>query len=260
MKTRIKRTLAWSALALGAYLVFLLAQFPAAQAWRLAEDDLAARLPALQVAAIDGSLWQGRIGTVAWQSKGLGQLEWRLSPWALLRQRADARLSLQNTEGYLQARMQAPLSSGELQLEGLQGRFPVQQASRFMAFLPVTVAGTLSLHIPELRFEPQQQSVNLHGQVIWHQAVISLTEPMPLGDLRADLSTDEQGRLHAQIRDSGGPLSIDATAQLERDGRYRLQGTVAAAEGASDALKQALGWLGKPNAQGRYALNFNGKI
>lgn len=257
----MKRLVAYGVIGLGCYLAFLLMLMPATYAWSLAQPQLASQFPGLQLGGIEGTVWQGQAGNLVYREQPLGSLNWHLATLPLLRQQLDTRLVLQNEEAYAQGRLSTSFHAERVQLEAVEARFPIQQLTRFMSFLPVAVDGMLSIRLPSLELDANGLPRSAQGTVVWHQAGLTLTEFMPLGDLRAELSSDEEGRVHAEIRDSGsGPLKIEAQWVLEKDGRHRLQGFVSAGEGSSEALKQALGWLGKPDAQGRYRLQYNGRL
>ncbi|MBE0510337.1 MAG: type II secretion system protein N [Chromatiales bacterium] len=256
----MKRILALSGLGLLAYLVFLIAMLPASQVWRFAAEPIQRQAPQLAVYGLSGTLWRGQASELRWQGHSLGRLEWQLSPWSLLRQRLDSRFSLQTPQGYLQGRLQLPLSATSLELAEVQGRLPLQELSRFANNLPLQLDGQLSIQLKQLRRDKQGAIQALQGQLIWHQASVLMGEPLSLGDLRAELSDNGEGALRAQLHDHGGPLRLDGEFHLSAQGRYRLQANLGSRESAQPALQQGLAMLGRPDAQGNYPLQFNGSL
>lgn len=256
----MRAPLRYLAIGLPLYLLFLALQFPAAQAWRVAAEPLAAAVPELKLAAFDGSLLSGRAGMVVYRNTLLGEANWQLSPLALLRGKGELQAQLQGDNGYLQSRVSAPLGGGGVALSDIEGQLPLAELLRFAPYLPVALDGRVSLKLPTLVFDADGRIVAAEGSVIWHQAAMSAPQALPFGDLQLLLHSEGEGRLAGELSDRGGPLSLSGTVQLSPDGTYVFNGSVAAAAGAPAELAGALGMLGKPDAQGRYRLNYTGRL
>jgi general secretion pathway protein N len=241
-------------------LLFLIALFPAARAYHYVATPLAKALPGLQLAGVDGSVWSGHVGMVVYRNASLGELHWQLSPLALLLGKARFDALLQSQDGYLQSQVSVPLAGGEVELADVEGQLPMSELAVMMSRLPVVLEGTLSLNLQRLALQANGRPLDAEGSVIWHQAAVSAPQALSFGDLQLDLQGEGEGRLLGKIRDRGGPLSLNGTLRLSPDGGYVLSGTVAAAKGASEQLTKALGWLGKPDLQGRYRLNYSGRM
>ncbi len=242
------------------YLLFLIALFPAAQAYRFAAEPLAKTLPELNLTGIEGSIWTGRAGMVVFRKALLGEVNWQLSPLSLVFGKAKIKALLQSDDGYLQSHVSTPLGGGNVALADIEGQLPLGELLRFAPYLPVVLEGRVSLKLPVLELGADGRPLRAEGTVTWHQAAMSAPQALPLGDLQVVLRTEADGQLVGEIGDRGGPLKVAGTLQHSPDGSYRINGTVAAAADAPAAVKQALGWLGKPDAQGRYRLNYSGKI
>ncbi|MDY0147507.1 MAG: type II secretion system protein N [Halothiobacillus sp.] len=92
----------------------------------------------------------------------------------------------------------------------------------------------------------------------WRNASITTTEPLSLGDLVLDAKI-AQGQLNATIKpasDSRGPLS----GELNLAGRWpvstapKVSGYLQPTAGASEALRQQLNMLGRPDATGKITI------
>lgn len=256
----MRTALRYLALGLPLYLLFLVVLFPAAQTWRYAAEPLAKSVPGLSLAALDGSVWSGRAGSVVYRQALLGELNWQLSPLSLLLGKAQVKTLLQSDNGYLQSRVKTPLGGGNVALADTEGQMPLGDLLRFTPYLPVVMEGRLSLNLPELEVAPDGRLVRAEGTVTWHQAAMSAPQELAFGDLQMVLRTEAEGQVVGDITDRGGPLKVEGKLQLSPDRSYRFNGTVAAGPGAPANLTQALGWLGKPDAQGRYRLNYNGRL
>ena len=64
--------------------------------------------------------------------------------------------------------------------------------------------------------------------------------------------------LSGVVHDTGGPLALDATLQLNHDPGYVLQGRVAARPSASPDITEVLKYLGSPDSTGRRPFSLAG--
>ncbi len=241
---------------IAAYLLFLLILFPATTAWSLFVSE---KLP-LQLGGISGSVWEGSATQATWRGRPLGALHWDLQFLPLLLGKLGADFSLQFQNGYMQGEVEVPMSFGSLSLAELKGQLPVVKAMSFAPPLPVTLAGTVSLDIPKLELDQATSALNVSGRINWHGAEVLSPKAFKMGNLQADIATDEKGGVAAQLKDLGGPLQLDAQLRFMSDRNYKLSGTVAAAGDAEPSLQQALNWLGKTDRDGRYHLDLDGQL
>lgn len=245
-------------LGIAAYLLFLLTLFPAAAAW----SWFAPQGVPLQLQGISGSVWQGKATQSAWNRQPLGSLSWDLQLFPLFLGSLGVDFSLQTAQGYLQGEAEVALGSGAIQMSKLTGQLPISELMRFAPAMPIPVAvtGTVTLDIPQLQLNPVSSTVEASGRINWHSAEVLSPQAFKMGNLQADITTDEKGVLAAQLKDLDGPLKLDAVLQLNPDRSYSLNGSVAAARGADASLQQALGWLGKADGSGKHRLNLNGSL
>lgn len=245
-------------LGIAAYLLFLLTLFPASTAW----SWFSPKGSPLQLQGISGSVWQGDAAAASWRGQSIGTLHWDLKLLPLFLGKLGAGFSLQSAQGYLQGEARAPLGFGSVQLSGLKGQFPLAEIMPLMPRMPIPVglAGTASLDISQLQVDLGTLAAHAEGRLNWHGAEVLSPQAFKMGNLQADLTTDDKGVLAAQLKDIGGPLKLDGQFQLRPDRSYSLSGTVAAADGAEASLQQALAWLGQADAGGKHRLNLNGRL
>lgn len=248
--------LGYGLLAAGAYLLTLLTTFPAAHAYRL----LAPHLPpaaTLSMHAVNGTLWQGRAGTLAVTGNPLGALEWEVQPAPLLRGHLALRARLRLPDGEVAGQIR--LTTDELALQDMDGRLP---AGRLLALLPpglpLAAAGDLALHLEEAHLTAHTAPV-LRGTVTWRQAQLLFGEPLALGDLQLVLTPGDEGGSIGRLSDTGGPLEIAGTLTLTAARSYRFEARLRARAAASDALRQTLALLGRPDGSGFVPLRQQGR-
>ena len=87
----------------------------------------------------------------------------------------------------------------------------------------------------------------------------TLGRPLTLGDFAVDLTTAE-GAINGDVRDLQGPLTLSGKLSLQSDGRYRFVGQLGLRDDNDPVLRQALQLVGKPLADGRRQVVFNGKL
>lgn len=256
----MKSLLRYLAIGLPLFLLFLIALFPAAQAYRFAAGPLAKVMPGLNLAGFDGSVWSGRAEMVVFRKALLGEVNWQLSPVGLLLGKAQLKAMLQSEDGYLQSGLSTPFGGGDVDLADIEGQMPLGELLRFTPYLPVVLEGQVSLNLPLLDLAADGRILRAEGTVMWHKATMSAPQALSLGDLQLVLRTEKEGQVIGKISDRGGPLKVEGELKYSPDRSYRVNGTVAAAQNAPSSLTQALGLLGKSDAQGRYRFTYSGKM
>ncbi|MFO7592810.1 MAG: type II secretion system protein N [Pseudomonadota bacterium] len=256
----MKRRLAYILLGATAYGIFLLMMFPASFAYSLFETPLEQKLPEVQLTGVKGRIWDGEVAAVRYKAREVGTLNWQLRPLSLLLGKLSMPLSLQLPDGYLEANLTLPADMTAIHASEVKGQLPVSRIQGMLPYNFISIDGTLALNITEVELDAEGKVKALSGRINWLGAEMSAPQALSFGDLQADLELDEEGSVQAQLRDLGGPLSLDAQFVLQPQGSYSLKGTVAAADGASDTLRQGLGLLGRPGSGGRYPLDFKGRL
>ncbi len=256
----MKPVLRYLAVGIPLYLLFLTAFFPAARAYRFADEVLAKSMPQLELAGLEGSVWSGRAGMVVYRKALLGEANWQLSPFPLLLGKAKLKAMLQSDNGYLQSRVSTPIGGGSVALADIEGQLPLSELLRFTPYLPVVLEGQVSLDLPLLELAADGRLLRAEGTILWHQAAMSAPQALTFGDLQLVLRTENEGQVAGDISDRGGPLKVAGALHYSPDGSYRVSGTATPTAQAPSNLRQALGLLGKPDTQGRYRFNFSGRM
>ena len=241
---------------LGFLVVALLVQAPAASvyAWLKPKDR---PLP-VELFGLEGRLVDGRVaGIVRNGSTLVSDLRWQLQPVQLLLGRVG--LALQSTrdpvllDGKLSV---SPL--GTLRVAGLRANGGLRPLAAAAGFPFVPLDGQLGLDIRELRMakgrlQQAEAAVDLQG-LAW-----ALGQPTPLGDFRAEITT-EDGNIVAQISSVSGPLDLSGEARLAQDQTYEVNLRARAKPGAPPMLPNLLMQMGPPDAQGFHTLKRQGLL
>lgn len=244
---------AWKLIVLGvlAYVAFLAASVPAG----LALSPLQQQLP-VEFAGIDGTFWNGRARSVAWDGQALGGLEWRLHPAGLITGSlpADVRLSgpLVNGEGRVAAGLGGSLEARETRLRVSPAL--VQQ----LGALPVEIGGDFFLRLETLHLA-EGVLPTVTGEVIWREARLTAPFAATLGDYRLALETRENG-IHGTITDQGGPFRTSGNLLVRPDGQYQLTLRLVPDANTPADLRDGLKFLGRPDARGAVTLRQQGRL
>ncbi|MFN3709834.1 MAG: type II secretion system protein N [Alishewanella aestuarii] len=242
-----------AALGLVAYLLFMLVLTPAA--WWL---KLVSLPPQLQLGQVTGTLWQGKVQQLRFQQLQLNELNWQLNPWSLLRLRLDLALQSgsvqQNQQPYLQARVWA--TPAGISVHSSLIKLPVPLLLPLLQLpMPVQAGGELVLDIQRLTLQ-SGRCQTLAGQLSWFDA--SLQPPtgtwLQLQQFTARLECDQQQPV--LITDPANILALDVRATVNAAGKLQVSGTLKPAAELPAEVHQAMQFVGAPDAEGRYRLNF----
>lgn len=235
------------------YLVFMLFLAPAS--FWLRWLDLP---PAIQLGQVTGSLWQGEISQLRYQQLIVDRVRWQLSGWALWRGQLRLQLhsgSLQQTSlPYIKANMSYSLSGVTLKDSFL--RLPVNSIVPMLQLpLPVAAAGELIVDIQ--RFEQQGKGcAALQGAASWTNA--QLQPPtgtwLQLEAIHARLSCQQGQPL--LVTDPENPLGLAIDATVNTAGVLSVDGTLQPAASLPAEVHQAMQFVGRPDANGRYRIRF----
>ena len=130
----------WHYLLLGivAWLLFMVARFPAGVAYGMAAPSLPVKL-----AGLHDTVWDGGALQMQYRDKFIANTFWQLSPFSLIVGKLDADILLLNIDADLEARVVMPLSGGEVALSGVKGRLPLPLLQQHLTTIPVPMTGDL---------------------------------------------------------------------------------------------------------------------
>lgn len=236
------------------YLLFLLAQAPAARVLPWVTLP-----PGLLVSGVSGSLWHGQIEQLSWRNLVLNKLEWRIPLTSVLL--ADPVIELTLHDRYT--------LSGSAEL-GWQGGPRVRDValkadadwllSQSPLPLPVTASGSMQLTLAVARLTLQGECQELTGRLQWMPAEV--TTPMgalQVGQAQADLSC-EKGALVAKLQQTSQHFSLVGRGELDAKRNYRFEGKLTSGADMPPAFAQNLNFVGQRDSQGAIRLNYAGRF
>jgi len=240
-------------LALAVYVLVLVTTLPAALVWHHAAPAQA------RASGIEGTLWRGQASTVLVDGVRMSGLRWTFQPLELLRARLSFRVDTRLDDGFARAQVAVSPGGGRVLLRDLQAGMALQPLARSAGYRGV--AGQLTLNLARLQLVDGWPA-SAEGRIGLGQLRISDLGAEPLGDFEfVMLAPERVGTLRAEVRDLGGPLQVQALANLAPDRSFELQGVVAARAEAAESLRQVLELLGPADPQrGGHIFGIAGKL
>lgn len=247
------------ALGIGALLAFALATLPAGIAAGGLEKI------GVQAAAYSGSIWTGQATGLAWRAVPLGNLEWHITPAALLRGRVAGHARLVREDGTFDSEFNASFA-GDARLAGTTFDLPIASLSALPIGVPKGWRGRVSGKFDEVVIAggwptalrgtldmdglvaPPPRNANVGG---FH---IVLPHPQPHGEGTLP------DRLTAQVTDKEGPFAVEAQLSVGKDRSFLLEGMVAPRGKVPEGMQHSLDLLGPADAAGRRPFSVSGTL
>ncbi|BFM17707.1 hypothetical protein R50073_38900 [Maricurvus nonylphenolicus] len=210
----------------------------------------------LSVEDVRGTLWSGVAGkvTVQWQGEtySFGEVTWKLRPQSLLLLQSciefDSQLKQQLMNGIVCRHLDGDWSLVASRFHG--------PAALAQLWLPIQVRGNMTLQIDNLRLD-QGRIINLNAQADWQDATYHNSQSwLALGALAANVSSDSQGTIVADIFDVGGPVKVDLSIQSAYQQPTYLSGSIQLLPEAPESLAQLLQVLGFKQQGGRFDIQW----
>jgi general secretion pathway protein N len=249
----------WLGLGAGAYLLFLLATFPAGTAY-----SLLPRSAAMQVGGLTGTLWSGQASAGQVAGIGLHEIRWDLSPWWLLLGQLRGSIEARLENGFASTRVHA--SWATLSFSELRASTGLASLSAPLTQLTGDMAGQIGLSLATLELR-EGVVTDAAGDIRIQDLAVP---PMlggrsqgliPLGSYVVELLPTDGAGVSARFEDAGGPLEVTGTLILDLERRYRLEGLLQPRDGAAPELIQGLQMIsGDPDSSGRHRLTLTGSL
>jgi general secretion pathway protein N len=259
MPGHAKRNALLVVLGVGALLAFALATLPASVA-----GGRLARL-GFEAAEFSGSVWTGSASGLAWRGSPLGDLQWQLSPAALLRGHLAGHAALARADGSVDTRFDLGWT-GEAALSDTSFALPVEVLSDLPIGMPHGWRGRVSGKLDEVVVRHGwptrlRGAFDMDGLVTpppRNSAIGSYHVVMPHPKPTHEGSLPDY--LTAKVTDKDGPFSVDGQLAVGKDRSFLFEGGVAVRGNVPEAMRQSLEMLGPPDAAGRRPFTVSGTL
>ncbi|MGL5335678.1 MAG: type II secretion system protein N [Enterovibrio sp.] len=215
------------------------------------------RTAQLSLGRSDGTLWDGAVHDVRWKGVKLGTLSWQLNSLKLLLGKLELDVKLVG-DNQLQAQGAVGMSFSKRYVSDFDGKIPTSLIDSFVRYpVPISSSGLITAKIPHYRFN-NLWCDELAGDLRWSDASIQ----SPLGALKVDTAqakmSCENKSVKMKLSNDSAAVQTDIDFSLAPNGRYKIFGKLKPGEAMPADLKRQLSWLGRPNVNGQYLINFNG--
>jgi hypothetical protein len=209
--------------------------------------------PMVRAEDFSGSIWHGSAGRIIAGGRPAGAIEWSIHPLALLG--LQVATDFHWVKGGFVLDGSADITRTRLALSGISGGGPLGDLTDFG--LGAGWRGSAGVHIAQLRLDLSPEGA-VPTSLVGDITATDLSFPQiasgaTLGgyDLRFDDPAPASGTdMSAALRDTGGPLAVNATIQLSMKTHTGLfSGTVKERPDASPALKSQLDNLAQLHAR-----------
>lgn len=245
---------AWPLIAIGAtaYLLVMIATFPAARLTPLLERQFAG----LSLYGVSGSVVSGQAVQLVYQGLDYGRLTWQLRPTGLLLGRMAFHLELTDpaNPGHVNI---AVTPWGTLYGDALQFTLlPDQLVNRFSP-VPVKTSGPIQLQADTFKLTGGLPE-NVTGVLTWEDAVVLDPVEIILGDVSLTLRS-QADMLVAGI-EKGGRLEAEGGIELFADGRYHVNLRILPNNEMSDETLATLEMMGQVQSDSRLLFEASGQL
>lgn len=209
--------------------------------------------------AIEGSAWHGKAKSAQLAIAGqppiaLGELEWRLSPFSLLMLKPCIVLNTHLPSQQIQADVCHSLS-GNTKVNGFSLDLPV---SYLQEYLPLEAKGDISVQVLSASVDSEGKIDQLDARFSWQRASAYFDGNwFVLGSFAGTAKENGSGGTAAEIFELEGPYKVELAAELsDYTEGWRVQGTIAPQQNASELIIQGLQILGEDLGNGVYRVQW----
>jgi len=238
------------------FLVFTIVKTPAAVALDLAKPHLPKQL---QLGKASGTLWDGRIMQVRFDGEQLNNVRWQLSGWSLFTGKLIGTVRFGDPRDKADISGNADFSYGlfnqAVTVKKTTLRLTVERAmERLQLPLPVSAQGRVIVDLDEYSSgEPYCES--LSGEIASPNIdVKGMNNWFSIGPLSGRLSC-KSGDV-AVLVDPENRLGLEADAVLKANFDFKVAGYIKPEASLPKEVHDAAKFLGRPDNEGRYPLNF----
>ena len=248
----------WKYLLIGfcGYLFFLLSGLPAQHVLGWVGTDT--QKPLFTYGNVKGTLWRGKMEAVRLQGIPIDKLKWHFTPTELLFGRIGFDIQINHIGQQLEGTL--AIGTGDLyRLEDISGRLPAEMIPPLIDLGQIGVGGLIDLDLQHLTVEAQQIT-SAEGKIKWLDSALLSPFPLKVGDLQAELLTDDEGAVKAKVKDMGGATSVDGELSLNMNGNFRVSGDIKPGTESDPGLGSALKAVSKSQPDGSYRIDFSANL
>ncbi|MEJ2622363.1 MAG: type II secretion system protein N [Candidatus Thiodiazotropha sp.] len=98
------------------------------------------------------------------------------------------------------------------------------------------------------------------GEVQWLGSALKSPFALKVGDLQADVETDDAGVVQGKIKDLGGATAVNGELSLNPEGDFQVNGQIKPSADSDPKLDGALSAISKRSPDGSYQITYSGRF
>ncbi|TPH15244.1 type II secretion system protein N [Litorilituus lipolyticus] len=250
----MKKYFSYGTLFLGLFLIFLVASMPAT--FVLGQVKLPKNIG---VSSVSGTVWNMDIEQAFIAETTLNKINARLSFWSLFTLTPSVDITfgdplIAGPEG----KLTAAVSHESLSLSNVEVFVKANAIAQQISLpLPLTAKGDVEVMLTEMLIDLGNNNacIEAQGNIDWQRAgVIALEQNIKLNKLSAVIGCENQA-ISVTVNPKND-LGLTFSAYIQGQGAISGQGHLKPGAKFPNELKQALPFLGRPDSEGRYRVNF----
>lgn len=232
---------------------FLLARLPANYAYDLIHQERMA----WSLAAIEGTLWDGRAGHGWLGDIHLDTVNWQIHPQDLLIGRIETHFQAEGPDLVASGRGGYRLFGMPYTTE-LSGTATVQRIADQLGLGLIKPTGRIEFEMDEIEFS-RRHIESAVGTIHWYDSGITRPAEIAVGDLRVDIATGDDG-ITFKVTDADAVVGVDLDLLVCPDGAYEVSGTITPSPAATPELLASLQALGRRDNRGVIHIKQSGNL
>jgi len=207
---------------------------------------------------VSGTLWNGKAYIISIDNIQLKNTEWSFNLWKLF----TGKIAVDINTRYLNNTITAELGSsfiGRYFANNLSAKIAAQEVAQLANIPLAQLDGMISLNIEHAQWK-QGELPLATGEIKWTNATITVADTASLGNISIVLSESEQQLLNAEIKNQGGDIKINGSAELVPEANYAVTIKLLPTATANNNIKQSLGLFAEKQTNGEYLLNKSGPL
>jgi general secretion pathway protein N len=212
--------------------------------------------PSVTVAEVGGTLFSGHAEDVRIDDFNLGRVSWTLKPLSLFLGQLKAHFKLDRDE--LNGNGDIFVTFGRAGVEDAKFSGTADLLERYVSAYGVKLNGQIDLEVQSF-VAMAEGPEDAEGLLIWRDARLTQPSPLKLGDVRFDLSQQEDAAVGI-LKNNGSALILDGQVEVKAGWQYLTRIKIKPTPTTPKDLRQTLKLFGRADSKGAVTLTQNGDL
>jgi general secretion pathway protein N len=236
-------------LGIAAFLISLVYTAPAHLAMRFLPTSVT-------VSELRGTLLNGHAEEVKVENFDLGKVNWTLKPLSLFLGKLKAHFMLDRDD--LNGNGDVFVTFGRAGVEDAKFSGTADLLTHYVSTYGVKLNGQFDLELQSFVATPEGPG-DAEGLLIWRDARLTQPSQLKLGDVRIDLSQQEDAAI-GKLKNTGNALTLDGQLELKTGWEYLARIKIEPTRSTPKDVRQTLKLFGRTDSKGAVTLTQNGNL